>query len=58
MCFVPIKAYFLYVKHTSAIFTQNTEVAYILYNDQEPPEYFGAKLVDNSGSRAGHTKGE
>ncbi|XP_028282424.1 deoxyribonuclease-2-alpha [Parambassis ranga] len=36
---------------------KNTEVAYILYNDQEPSEDFGAKLVENGESRAGHTKG-
>ncbi|XP_026226529.1 deoxyribonuclease-2-alpha [Anabas testudineus] len=34
-----------------------TEVAYILYNDQKPPEEFGDRWIDNSGSRGGHTKG-
>lgn len=36
---------------------QNTELAYILYNDQRPPVDFGDRWVDNSGSRGGHTKG-
>ncbi|XP_040899869.1 deoxyribonuclease-2-alpha [Toxotes jaculatrix] len=36
---------------------KNTEVAYILYNDQRPPEDFGDRWVDNSGSSGGHTKG-
>ncbi|XP_071324784.1 deoxyribonuclease-2-alpha isoform X2 [Trachinotus anak] len=36
---------------------KNTEVAYILYNDQRPPEDFGDRWVDNSGSGGGHTKG-
>ncbi|KAF1388363.1 hypothetical protein PFLUV_G00089410 [Perca fluviatilis] len=35
---------------------KNTEVAYILYNDQ-PPEDFGDRWVDNSGGSGGHTKG-
>ena len=37
---------------------QNTEVAYILYNDQKPSEDLGDRWVDNSGSKGGHTKGE
>ncbi|XP_047454248.1 deoxyribonuclease-2-alpha [Mugil cephalus] len=36
---------------------KNTEVAYILYNDQPPTEDFGDRWDDNSGSRGGHTKG-
>ncbi|XP_028984101.1 deoxyribonuclease-2-alpha [Betta splendens] len=36
---------------------KNTEVAYILYNDQKPPEDFGDRWEDNSRSREGHTKG-
>ncbi|XP_042346305.1 deoxyribonuclease-2-alpha [Plectropomus leopardus] len=36
---------------------KNTEVAYILYNDQRPPENFGDRWVNNSESRGGHTKG-
>ncbi|XP_041650302.1 deoxyribonuclease-2-alpha [Cheilinus undulatus] len=36
---------------------KNTEVAYILYNDQRPPQDFGDRWVDNSGSSGGHTKG-
>ncbi|XP_034067153.1 deoxyribonuclease-2-alpha isoform X3 [Gymnodraco acuticeps] len=36
---------------------ENTEVAYILYNDQKPPEDLGDRWVDNSGSKGGHTKG-
>ncbi|XP_049902161.1 deoxyribonuclease-2-alpha [Epinephelus moara] len=36
---------------------KNTEVAYILYNDQRPLEDFGDRWVDNSGGRGGHTKG-
>ncbi|TDH11378.1 hypothetical protein EPR50_G00060350 [Perca flavescens] len=35
---------------------KNTEVAYILYNDQ-PPEDFGDRWVDNGGGSGGHTKG-
>ncbi|TKS82462.1 Deoxyribonuclease-2-alpha [Collichthys lucidus] len=35
---------------------KNTEVAYILYNDQQP-EDFGDRWADNSGNRGGHTKG-
>ncbi|KAI3361344.1 hypothetical protein L3Q82_013521 [Scortum barcoo] len=36
---------------------KDTEVAYILYNDQRPPVDFGDRWADNSGSRGGHTKG-
>ncbi|XP_026172480.1 deoxyribonuclease-2-alpha [Mastacembelus armatus] len=36
---------------------KNTEVAYILYNDQRPPEDLGDRWFDNSGSSCGHTKG-
>ncbi|KAL3059975.1 deoxyribonuclease-2-alpha [Trematomus bernacchii] len=36
---------------------ENTEVAYILYNDQKPSEDLGDRWVDNSGSKGGHTKG-
>ncbi|XP_070690821.1 deoxyribonuclease-2-alpha [Pempheris klunzingeri] len=36
---------------------KNTDVAYILYNDQKPLEDSGDTWVDNSGSRRGHTKG-
>ncbi|XP_060905885.1 deoxyribonuclease-2-alpha [Labrus mixtus] len=36
---------------------KNTELAYILYNDQRPPQDFGGRWFDNSGSRGGHTKG-
>ncbi|XP_029307020.1 deoxyribonuclease-2-alpha isoform X2 [Cottoperca gobio] len=35
---------------------KNTEVAYILYNDQRPLKDLGDRWVDNSGS-GGHTKG-
>lgn len=37
---------------------KNTEIAYILYNDQKPQEdSSGDRRVDNGGSRGGHTKG-
>ncbi|AWP15634.1 putative deoxyribonuclease-2-alpha [Scophthalmus maximus] len=36
---------------------KNSEVAYILYNDQRPTEDGGGRRVDNSGSSGGHTKG-
>uniref|UniRef100_UPI0037E91075 deoxyribonuclease-2-alpha n=1 Tax=Semicossyphus pulcher TaxID=241346 RepID=UPI0037E91075 len=36
---------------------KNSELAYILYNDQRPPQDFGDRWDDNSGSRGGHTKG-
>ncbi|XP_054477316.1 deoxyribonuclease-2-alpha isoform X2 [Anoplopoma fimbria] len=36
---------------------QNTEVAYILYNDQKPLDDFGDGSVGNSGGTRGHTKG-
>ncbi|XP_070768353.1 deoxyribonuclease-2-alpha [Enoplosus armatus] len=36
---------------------KNTEIAYILYNDQRPPVDFGDRWADDSGSRGGHTKG-
>ncbi|XP_068426118.1 deoxyribonuclease-2-alpha [Clinocottus analis] len=36
---------------------QNTDIAYILYNDQKPTEDFGDRLVGDSGGRGGHTKG-
>ncbi|XP_062278717.1 deoxyribonuclease-2-alpha [Scomber scombrus] len=36
---------------------KNTEVAYILYNDQPPQKDVGDRWEDNSGSRGGHTKG-
>ncbi|XP_020496092.2 deoxyribonuclease-2-alpha [Labrus bergylta] len=36
---------------------KNTELAYILYNDQRPSQDFGGRWFDNSGSRGGHTKG-
>ncbi|XP_029360040.1 deoxyribonuclease-2-alpha isoform X2 [Echeneis naucrates] len=36
---------------------KSTDLAYILYNDQSPPDDFGDRWVDNSGSRGGHTKG-
>uniref|UniRef100_UPI003AADF338 deoxyribonuclease-2-alpha n=1 Tax=Centroberyx gerrardi TaxID=166262 RepID=UPI003AADF338 len=41
------------------LYTQgkNTEVAYILYNDQRPAEAFGDRWVGDAGSRGGHTKG-
>lgn len=38
--------------------SQNTEVAYILYNDQRPPVDYGDRWVENGGNRGGHTKGE
>lgn len=38
--------------------SQNTELAYILYNDQRPPVDFGDRWIHNSGSSGGHTKGE
>lgn len=46
--------FFFFACHLS----QNTELAYILYNDQKPPVDFSDRWVDNSGSRRGHTKGE
>ncbi|XP_034554438.1 deoxyribonuclease-2-alpha [Notolabrus celidotus] len=36
---------------------KNTELAYILYNDQRPAQDFGDRWVHNSGSSKGHTKG-
>ncbi|KAM6994456.1 deoxyribonuclease-2-alpha [Tautogolabrus adspersus] len=38
---------------------KNTELAYILYNDQRPPQDFGGRWVDSSSSSSngGHTKG-
>ncbi|KAM9851980.1 deoxyribonuclease-2-alpha isoform 1-T2 [Aulostomus maculatus] len=36
---------------------KNTELAYILYNDQKPSEDRGDGWMGNSGSRGGHTKG-
>ncbi|XP_073341952.1 deoxyribonuclease-2-alpha [Pagrus major] len=36
---------------------KNTELAYILYNDQKPLVDLGDRWVHNSGSRGGHTKG-
>lgn len=36
---------------------QNTELAYILYNDQRPPVDSGDRWLHNSGSSGGHTKG-
>lgn len=40
-------------------FLQNTDIAYILYNDQKPHEdSSGDRWVHNSESRGGHTKGE
>ncbi|KAM3614829.1 uncharacterized protein V6R79_019556 [Siganus canaliculatus] len=36
---------------------KNTEVAYILYNDQSPPVDFRDSRADYSGSSKGHTKG-
>lgn len=36
---------------------KNTELAYILYNDQRPPVDFGDRWVDNGGGEKGHTKG-
>ncbi|PWA24979.1 hypothetical protein CCH79_00015469 [Gambusia affinis] len=36
---------------------KNSEVAYILYNDQPPSEEFGGRWAEGSGSRGGHTKG-
>lgn len=38
--------------------SQNTEHAYILYNDQRPPVDSGDRWIHNSGSSGGHTKGE
>lgn len=41
------------------VFLQNTDIAYILYNDQKPHEdSSGDRWVHNSESRGGHTKGE
>lgn len=37
------------------MFSQNSEVAYILYNDQKPSEEFGGRWAGSSG---GHTKGK
>ncbi|KAM4601038.1 deoxyribonuclease-2-alpha [Polymixia lowei] len=36
---------------------KSAEVAYILYNDQRPPRDPGARWLDDTGSRGGHTKG-
>ncbi|XP_058504644.1 deoxyribonuclease-2-alpha isoform X2 [Solea solea] len=36
---------------------KNTELAYILYNDQKPTEVRGNRWVGSSGSNRGHTKG-
>ncbi|KAG7475661.1 deoxyribonuclease-2-alpha [Solea senegalensis] len=36
---------------------KNTELAYILYNDQKPTEVRGNRWESSSGSKRGHTKG-
>ncbi|XP_034465977.1 deoxyribonuclease-2-alpha isoform X2 [Hippoglossus hippoglossus] len=36
---------------------KNTEVAYVLYNDQMPTKNLGGRWEDNSGNEGGHTKG-
>ncbi|XP_047216981.1 deoxyribonuclease-2-alpha isoform X3 [Girardinichthys multiradiatus] len=36
---------------------KNSEVAFILYNDQKPAEEFGGRWAESSGNRGGHTKG-
>ncbi|XP_014829840.1 PREDICTED: deoxyribonuclease-2-alpha-like isoform X1 [Poecilia mexicana] len=36
---------------------KNSEVAYILYNDQQPSGEFGGRWAEGSGSSKGHTKG-
>lgn len=40
------------------LFSQNSEVAYILYNDQPPSEEFGGRWAEGSRSSRGHTKGQ
>ncbi|XP_030014096.1 deoxyribonuclease-2-alpha [Sphaeramia orbicularis] len=37
--------------------TKNTEVAYILYNDQRPPKGVSDRWLDDGDSSRGHTKG-
>ncbi|MED6242796.1 hypothetical protein ATANTOWER_009866 [Ataeniobius toweri] len=37
---------------------KNSEVAFILYNDQKPAEEFGGRWAESSGNRGGHTKGQ
>ncbi|KAF7226575.1 deoxyribonuclease-2-alpha [Nothobranchius furzeri] len=36
---------------------KNSEMAYVLYNDQQPPEELGGTGGDNGESHGGHTKG-
>ncbi|KAM6967558.1 deoxyribonuclease-2-alpha [Aplochiton taeniatus] len=36
---------------------KNSEIAYILYNDQRPPVLRGDRWLEDSGSSRGHTKG-
>ncbi|XP_046882449.1 deoxyribonuclease-2-alpha isoform X2 [Hypomesus transpacificus] len=36
---------------------KSSELAYILYNDQSPPEAMGDRWFNQSGNRGGHTKG-
>ncbi|XP_053288691.1 deoxyribonuclease-2-alpha [Pleuronectes platessa] len=36
---------------------KNTEIAYVLYNDQTPKKNLGGRWEDNSGNEGGHTKG-
>lgn len=52
--FPSVKIFFLYPQNL----LQNTEIAYILYNDQPPLKDVGDRWEDNSGNRGGHTKGE
>lgn len=40
------------------ILFQNTELAYILYNDQAPTVALGDRWGGKGGSRGGHTKGK
>lgn len=56
--FVQIIASLISVVTDTLLSSQNPEMAYVLYNDQRPPQGSGDRRGHSSGTIGGHTKGE